>query len=169
MQYTAALDHDLHLYLYLRQKLLEAVPDADDDTIRDTLEGITTLNELLAETLRSAIIDEALVAGLRSRLQDMKHRLARLEARAFRKRELILHVMSEAGLRKVEQPDFTASARAGTPSLLVVAEEQIPESYWIPQPAKLDRQALLAALKQGEQVAGAQLSNPKQVLSVRTK
>ena len=108
MQYTSALDHDLHLYLYLRQKLLEAVPDADDDTIRDTLEGITTLNELLAETLRSAIFDEALGSGLRSRLQDMKHRLARLEARAFRKRELILHVMSEAGLRKVEQPDFTA-------------------------------------------------------------
>ena len=169
MRYGGTLDHHLHLYLYLRQKLLDAVPDADDDTIRDTLEGITTLNELLAETLRSAIIDEALVAGLRSRLQDMKHRLARLEARAFRKRELILHVMSEAGLRKVEQPDFTASARAGTPSLLVVAEEQIPEGYWIPQPAKLDRQSLLAALKQGDQVAGAQLSNPKPVLSVRTK
>ena len=169
MRYGGTLDHHLHLYLYLRQKLLDAVPDADDDTIRDTLEGITTLNELLAETLRSAIFDEALGSGLRSRLQDMKHRLARLEARACRKRELALHVMSEAGLRKVEQPDFTASARAGSPSLLVVAEEQIPESYWIPQPAKLDRQALLAALKQGEQIAGAQLSNPKQVLSVRTK
>ena len=169
MQYAAALDHDLHLYLYLRQKLLEAVPDADDDTIRDTLEGITTLNELLAETIRSAILDEALLAGLRSRLQDMKHRLARLEARAVRKRELALHVMSEAGLRKVEQPDFTASTRAGTPSLLVVAEGEIPESYWVPQPPKLDRQGLLVALKHGEQVSGAQLSNPKQVLSVRTK
>ena len=169
MQYAAALNHDLHLYLYLRQKLLEAVPDADDDTIRDTLEGITTLNELLAETIRSAILDEALLAGLRSRLQDMKHRLARLEARAVRKRELALHVMSEAGLRKVEQPDFTASTRAGTPSLLVVAEGEIPESYWVPQPPKLDRQGLLVALKHGEQVSGAQLSNPKQVLSVRTK
>jgi hypothetical protein len=169
MQQHTRLRHDLHLYLYLREKLLEAVPDADDDTIRDTLEGITTLNELLAETVRSALLDEALLKGLRSRLQHMKHRLARLEARAVRKRELALHVMSEAGLRKVEQPDFTASARAGTPSLMVVAEEQIPEGYWIPQPAKLDRQALLAALKQGEQVVGAQLSNPKQVLSVRTK
>jgi hypothetical protein len=169
MHNPGALDHQLHLYMYLRQKLLEAVPDADDDTIRDTLEGISTLHELLAETLRSAIIDEALGAGLRSRLQDMKHRLARLEARALRKRELALHVMSEAGLRKLEQPDFTASARAGSPSLLVVAEEQIPEGYWIPQPAKLDRQSLLAALKQGDQVTGAQLSNPKQVLSVRTK
>ena len=78
--------------------------------------------------------------------------------------------MSEAGLRKVEQPDFTASARAGSPSLLVViAESEIPDTYWLPQPPKLDRQALLGALKQGEPVTGAQLSNPKPVLSVRTK
>jgi hypothetical protein len=169
MPNALALNHDLHLYLYLRQKLLETVPDADDDTIRDSLEGSTTLNELLAETVRSAILDEALLAGLRYRLQDMKHRLARVEARAVRKRELALHVMSEAGLRRVEQADFTASLRAGVPSLLVLAEDQIPDTYWIPQPAKLNRQALLGALRQGQQVAGAQLSNPKHVLSVRTK
>jgi hypothetical protein len=164
-----SLSHDLHLYLYLREKLLEAFPDADDETIRDTLEGITTLNELLAETIRSALIDEALQSGLRSLLLDMKHRLARLEARAVRKRELALEVMSEAGIRRIEQPDFTASARSGSSSLLVVAESEIPAGYWVPQPPKLDRQALLVALKQGEEVNGAQLSNPKQVLSVRTK
>jgi hypothetical protein len=77
--------------------------------------------------------------------------------------------MSEADLRKIEQPDFTASARAGAPALLVVAESEIPERYWLPQPPKLDRQCLLVALKQGDDVTGAQLSNPKQVLSVRTK
>jgi hypothetical protein len=168
MQHTA-LSHDLHNYLYLRQRLFEAFPDADDDTIRDTLEGITTLNELLAETIRSAIQDEVLSSALRARLQDMKHRLARLEARAARKRELALHVMGEANLRKIEQPDFTASARAGAPALIVLAAGEIPENYWVPQPPKLDRQALLTVLKQGEQVAGAQLSNPKQILSVRTR
>jgi hypothetical protein len=163
------LSHDLHLYLYLREKLIEAFPDADDETIRDTLEGITTLRELLAETIRSALLDEALLSGLRSRLLEMKHRLARLEARASRKRELALEVMSEAGLRRIEQPDFTASARAGSPSLLVVAESDIPDNYWLAQPPKLDRQALLGALKQGDDIPGAQLSNPRPVLSVRTK
>lgn len=163
------LSHDLHLYLYLREKLIEAFPDADDETIRDTLEGITTLNELLAETIRSALLDEALASGLNSRLLDMRHRLARLEARASRKRELALQVMTEAGLRRIEQPDFTASTRSGSPSLVVVAENEISDTYWVPQPPKLDRLALLGALKQGETVAGAQLSNPKPVLSVRTK
>jgi hypothetical protein len=167
--HRSALRHDIHHYTYLRQKLIEAFPDADDDTIRDTLEGLTTLHELIAETIRSALIDEALQSGLRLRLQDMKDRLSRLEGRSVKKRELALEAMSEAGLRKIEQPDFTASARAGPPSLVVLAEDQVPESYWVPQPPKLDRQALLGDLKQGGEVPGAQLSNPKPVLSVRTK
>jgi hypothetical protein len=165
----STLRHDIHLHTYLREKLLEAFPEADDETIRDTLEGLTTLNELIAEIIRSALIDEALQSGLRARLQDMKERLSRLEVRALKKREIAIEAMSEAGLRKIEQPDFTASARSGPPSLLVLAEDQIPEIYWVPQPPKLDRPALLGGLKHGDPIPGAQLSNPKLVLSVRTK
>jgi hypothetical protein len=33
------------------------------------------------------------------------------------------------------------------PPLLIVAPPDIPEAYWVPQPPKLDRQALLADLK----------------------
>jgi len=167
--HKAALHHDIHVYTYLRQKLVEAFPEADDETIRDTLEGITTLHELIAEIIRSALVDEALQNGLRLRLQEMKERLSRLEARAATKRGLALEAMSEAGLRKLEQPDFTASTRAGLPSLVVVAENQLPQTYWVPQPPKLDRQTLLGDLKQGNEIPGAQLSNSKPVLSVRTK
>ena len=77
--------------------------------------------------------------------------------------------MTEVGLSKLEQPDFTASARAGIPSLVVTAEEMIPPNYWLPQPPKLDRQTLLAELKRGHLIPGAQLGNPKPVLTVRTK
>ena len=77
--------------------------------------------------------------------------------------------MTEVGLSKLEQPDFTASARAGTPALVVISEQTIPSVYWLPQPPKLDRQALLGVLKRGDPVPGTQLSNPKPVLTVRTK
>jgi hypothetical protein len=99
----------------------------------------------------------------------MKHRLNRLVERGVKKRQLALEAMTEAGLKKLEQPDFTASARAGLPGLVVVAETLIPETYWVPQPPKLDRQSLLANLKGGGDVSGAELSNPKPILSVRTK
>jgi len=134
--HQSALHHEVHLHSYLRQKLLEQFPEADDETIRDTLEGLTTLHELIAEVIRSALIDEALQSGLRLRLQEMKERLSRLEARVVKKRELALEAMSEAHLRKIEQSDLTASARSGPPSLVVVAEDQIPASYWVPQRAE---------------------------------
>lgn len=166
---VSPLRFEIHRYGVLRQKLLEAFPEADDETIRDTLEGITTLNELVAEIIRSALIDEGLQKGLRSRMDDMKERLSRLEHRGDKKRQLALEAMSEVGLTKLEQPDFTVSVRAGPPSLVVVAENDIPNDYWVPQPAKLNRQALLNQLKTGAEITGVQLSNPKSILSVRTK
>ena len=124
---------------------------------------------MIAAIIRSALVDEALHAGLRSRLDDMKQRLSRLEIRAAKKRQLALEAMSEVGLTKLEQPDFTASTRAGSPALIVIAEDKIPEAYWLPQPPKLDRQTILGELKRGAEIPGAQLSNPKPVLMVRTK
>jgi hypothetical protein len=50
-----------------------------------------------------------------------------------------------------------------------VSEQAIPENYWLPQPPKLDRQAILGELKRGMEVSGAEMSNPKPVLTVRTK
>jgi len=119
--------------------------------------------------IRSALVDEALHSGLRGRLDDMRARLSRLEVRASKKRELALQAMSEAGLAKLEQPDFTASTRAGSPALLVLSEHAIPPAYWLPQPPKLDRRTILGELKRGIEIPGAEMSNPKPVLSVRTK
>jgi hypothetical protein len=163
------LKNELQLYHRCHERLLEHLPAIDDETIRDTLEGITNLHEMIAAVIRSALVDEALHAGLRFRLDDMRERLSRIELRASKKRQLALEAMTEAGLTKLEQPDFTASARAGSPALVVTAEDKIPDSYWLPQPPKLDRQVILAELKRGAEIPGAQMSNPKPVLSVRTK
>ena len=49
------LRSEVQHYLLLREKLLASFPDLDEHTIRDTLEGISALDELIAEIVRSAL------------------------------------------------------------------------------------------------------------------
>ena len=167
--HSTPLRIELGKYQLLRERLSATYGLDDETTLADTLEGITDLHEMIAAIIRSALVDEALQAGLRTRLVDMRQRLTRLEDRGAKKRQLALETMCEVGLKKLEQPDFTASAKAGVPSLIIMSEGLVPETYWVPQPPKLDRQALLADLKRGAEVPGTQLSNPQPTLAVRTK
>ena len=121
------LKRELVRYQAAKERLLGHWPEIDCETLVDTLEGITDLHEMIAAVIRSALVDEALHAGLRFRVDDMRERLSRLELRASKKRQLALEAMTEVGLTKLEQPDFTASARAGSPALVVIAEDKIPE------------------------------------------
>lgn len=160
---------ELVRYRHLREQLLAQIPDLDAETLADTLEGVSDLPQMLGEIVRSASEDEALATGLATRLSEMRMRLDRLETRAQRKRELALRFMSDAKIDKLAEADFTASLRQGVPGLEIVAEERIPQPYWKPQPPKLDRQGLLAALKTGAMIEGVALAAPKAQLSVRTK
>jgi len=73
------------VHVLVRGRLLAEIPDLDEETLADTLEGITNLHDILAELVRSALEDEALSAGLSTRLAEMRARLQRLGDRAEKK------------------------------------------------------------------------------------
>ena len=133
------------------------------------VEGLTDLHEILTAIIRSALADEALATGLKGRVAEMEDRLARLQDRASKRRQIARDVMIELDLKKLDAPDFTASIREGIPSLVVIDEDAVPKTYWSPGEPRLRRQILANDLKQGAEVAGAALSNPEPVLSVRTR
>lgn len=161
---TEAADH-----IRLRRQLLSEMPGLDEETLADTLEGLTDLNEMLAELIRSALDDEVLKGALSTRLSDMRTRLERLESRARKKRQLATRIMSDATISKITTADFTASLKQAGPAVDVLDEAKIPPAYWKPQPPKLDKQGILAALKSGATIDGASLAAQEIQLSVRTK
>ncbi len=163
------LSIELTHHRYLRERLEAAFPDADEETLMDTLEGMTSLTDSLAELLRSSQEDQSLASALRGRMSDMQERCGRFEDRARKKRELVCTVMEEAELKKLTEPDFTVSLRPARAPLMIIDEEAIPGDYWKPQPAKLDRMGLISALSNGRDIAGAVLGNPAMTISVRTK
>ena len=138
---TPLLIHHLAEYEYLREQLQAEYQEADAETTQDTLEGISSLPEALAAFVRSYLNDIALCAALGLRIGEMQERLHRIEHRADKKRMTVTSVMERANIKKLAEPDFTASLRAVPPSLLVSDEQVIPEGFWKPQPPKLDRRA----------------------------
>lgn len=156
-------------YQAIKLRVSEAHPDLDEQTLADTVEGLTNLHDIVAAIIRAAATDEALGEGLKSRIAEMQQRLTRFEDRAATRRRIARDVMIEADIKRITAPDFTISIRAGTPSVVVTDESTIPPKYWEPRDPQLNRQLLTADLKSGETVNGATLNNPEPVLSVRTK
>jgi hypothetical protein len=156
-------------YRTLRDRIRADDPQIDEQCLADTVEGLSDLPEILTTILRAALTDEALADGLKRRIAEMEDRLGRLRDRAAKRRQIVKETMVTLDLKKLTAPDFTASIRAGMPSLLVLDEEAVPSLYWEPGQPRLKRQDLLNDLKQGAEISGTVLSNPEPVLSVRTR
>lgn len=156
-------------YRAIRDRVRATDPQIDEETLADTVEGLTNLHEIVQAIIRSALVDQALASGLKCRIADMQDRLARLEDRASKRRQIAKDVMVDLDLKKLTAPDFTASIQPGIPSLTVIDEDAVPKTYWEPGEPRLRRQVLAQDLKQGEEVAGAALAPPQPFLSVRTR
>ena len=151
-------------YRAVRDRIRTEDPQIDEQTLADTVEGLTDVHEILAALVRAALADEALANGLKGRIAE-----ERLQDCAAKRRQIAKEVMVELEIKKITAPDFTASIRPGMPSLLVLDEAAVPSVYWQPVAPKLKRQELLSELKQGTEITGVILSNPEPLLSVRTR
>ena len=156
-------------YRTIRDRIRAEDPQIDEQALADTVEGLTSLHEILSSIIRAALADQAMATGLEGRIAEMQARLDRLHDRAAKRRQIAKEVMVELDLKKLSAPDFTASIRPGTPALMVIDEAAVPSIYWEPREPRLNRQGLVADLKQGAEIAGVALSNPEPVLSVRTR
>ena len=156
-------------YRAVRDRIQAEDPQIDEQTLADTVEGLTDLHEIIAAIVRSALADEALATGLKGRIAEMEERLERLKDRASKRRQIAKDVMLELDLKKITAPDFSVSIRPGMPALQVLNEDAVPSIFWQPVEPRLKRQELLTELKEGAEIEGVALSNPEPVLSVRVR
>ncbi len=156
-------------YASIRDRIRAEDPQIDEQTLADTVEGLTELPDILMAIIRAALADEALAKGLKLRIAEMQDRLESMQDRAAKRRQIAKDTMVDLDLKKLAAPDFTASIRPGMPALMVIDEAAVPSIYWQPQEPRLNRQGLFTDLKHGSEVTGAALTNPEPVLSVRTK
>lgn len=141
----------------------------DEDVIRDTLEGETDLDGLVAALVASIGEDEAHSEGLKTYEGALALRRKKFDDRAAYKRTLIATALEIAARPTIETDAGTVSLKPVPPKALVTEEADVPAEFWKPTPPKLDRSALLAALKEGRAVPGASLSNGGTTVSIRVR
>jgi Siphovirus Gp157 len=156
-------------YRMLQDQLRLDYANLDDETLADTLEGLSELPEMIEEIVRSSLDDEAMIEGLKIRAEAMASRLARLKERQKKKRQLAAWALGSAAIAKLQSVDFTVSLSEGALRLEITEESALPARYLIPQPPKPDRSAISAALKEGLAVAGASLVQGQPYIVVSTR
>jgi hypothetical protein len=162
-----AIGAELRDALKLRQQLGE---DANDPALLlDMIEGETNLAEACALVLEQTHEDEILIEGLDAKIKELQTRKGRMEKSIESRRGIILMAMDKAGLQTIRSPLGTMTARPTPPKVTIMDEVRIPSKFWKPSDPKLDRAAVAEALKAGEAVPGATLSNGGLTLSVRIK
>ena len=169
MPYAEVLRSEVTHYQILSDQLKAQYGEIDDETLADTLEGISDLPDVIKEVVRSSLEDETLASALKNRLEEMQDRLDRFRKRAEKKRAIVCWAMGNAGLDRLQAEDFSVSLRHGPQRLEVIDEEKIPDVFLVPVPPRLDRSALLSTLKQGEPVPGVVLVHGQPHISVRVK
>lgn len=141
----------------------------DEEMIATAVEGETSLIEAISAAVDRIEELKAHREAIETRVKDLGDRRDRFEDQESRIKAAIHVAMAQAELPKLELPQATISLRAVPPKAEITDEALVPSKFWKPQDPKLDKKAVLDALKAKEAVPGAVLSNGGQTISIRVK
>lgn len=135
-------------------ELLEA-GEIDEQTVIDTMENIGAIEKLESYVKIQRQL-EAECAAFDAEIKRMTDRKHVIERHIDRLKAAQVDFMQATGQRKAEAGTFTLTLRENK-SVKVLDESAIPETFWKPQPAKLDKAGIKDALKAGESVPGCEI------------
>ena len=144
-------------------QLAEMLESGEIDTTayNDTVEALGAEIALddVVKAIRNKQADVEAYKGEADRLTDKKRRA---EAAVDGLKALLLRYMQITEQKSVKTSLFTAS-KGVSKSADITDETALPAEYLIPQPPKVDKKAILAALKEGKQITGAELKESEHI------
>jgi uncharacterized protein YoxC len=151
----------------LTQNYLNLQVLLEDETIGEDVIN-KALNEVDGEIEDKAENIAILIKNLESDAEGTKKEEDRLAVKraALENRVKGLKIYLETTMRAVNKLKFKTklfsfNIQNNAPSVEVTDEKSIPKEYFVEQDPKLDRKALLAALKDGKEIQGATIKQTK--------
>lgn len=152
-------------YLNL-QELLEN-EEIDQELIVNALDEVGGELEDKAENIAKLIKTlEVDINGYKTEEKRLTDKRKSLENRVKSLKEYLDSAMKITGKTKFKGQLFSFNIQKNTPSVNILDDELIPEKYFIEQVPVLDKKSLLADLKNGEEISGAEI---KQTESLRIR
>lgn len=153
----------------LLHDLAGQLDESDGDLIAGMIEGETRYFEVIDRLLEARAEIEMMIDGLAERAAALAARKQIFERRETAIRAALQRSMEATGQHKIQRSVATLFLGNKPVGAIVTDEAVIPQEYKTPQPPKLDKRALLAALKVGVEIPGATLSNGGTTLTIRSK
>lgn len=145
-------------YVEAAKKLADL--DLDEQTIADTLEGMSGALEVKAQNVACFIRNlEVTADAIKAFEAAQKERRQAIERRAERMRSYLQTCMEATGIQRIEGPGVVLSFRKST-AVAIHEPEMIPAKFMRtpePPPPAPDKTAIAAAIKAGKDVPGARI------------
>jgi hypothetical protein len=138
----------------------------DDQLLLDTIEGETSLFEMVDALLLADLADDALVDAVAKAKSTLDGRAKAIEARQISRRALLEQAMMVLEQKTLRRPTATLSLAERKPKVIVTDESEVPSRFFKTVPV-LDKKAVTAAVEAGEEVPGTALSNATVSISIR--
>jgi hypothetical protein len=154
------------------EDLIASYPElAEEETLRaDVIEGETDATKILSRVVNRMQEADAMCAVIVKRKNDLDSRQARYERESEAMRSLAFRIMTAAGQRKMPLPEATLSISTRPPALAISDATQLPAEFTVTKTeTRPDREKIKEALKAGQEVPGAYLTNGSETLSVRSR
>jgi len=142
--------------------------ELDDETLKDTLEGLAGTLEVKAVNVALFVRNlESTAAAIKDAEKAMSDRRRAIENRAAKVKDYIKDNMIRAGILKIESPYFRLAIQNNPPSVKIENVDELPPHFLkIPEPPPPvpDKTAIGAALKAGGNVPGAWLEQGQRLV-----
>ena len=141
-------------------QVLDLIDDgAEMMCLQDTLDSLTDAIEVKAENTAKIIkVIEAEAVALKEEEKRLSSRRIALENKSKGLKEYLQSNLELAGLKKLKGKLFSFAIQKNAAKLNIVDADKIPIRYWLVPPPVLDNASIKEALKEGQLVEGANLT-----------